>query len=132
MAFYEVLTDLIAGGILFQRYRALFLKKIKLKILLSNQMVATRRHQKVCSDAIIHSVSPLKYSFYVYWSRKTKLLSSRQYDCHNTTRSSLTASLNASLEKVFHLPTLGSISQKLVLRLYFWNSCIFDEHMYKQ
>jgi len=28
LEFYEVLTDLIAGGILFQRYRALFLKKV--------------------------------------------------------------------------------------------------------
>lgn len=59
MAFYEVLTDLIAGGILFQRYRALFLKKMKLKILLSNQIFATRRHQKVCLDAIINTVSVL-------------------------------------------------------------------------
>lgn len=64
MTFYKLLTDLIAEGILFQRYLALFLKK--LKIFLSTEMFATGRHQKVCLDAIINHLSASKYPFCVY------------------------------------------------------------------
>lgn len=81
VSLYE--TILVSNGILQTTYRfdsrrdsfpkipCIIPKKIKLKIFLSNQMFATRRHQKVCSDAIINNLSALKYPFSVYWSRKS-------------------------------------------------------------
>lgn len=133
-------TGLVSNGIWWSTYRfdsrrdsfpqiPCIIPKKKFKMLLSNQPFATGRHQKVCSDAIFNSLGALKYSFYAYWVRRTKLLSSRQHNCHNTTSSSLSAPFNTVLGKLLHFSALGSFSQKWVLQFYFLNSCIFDEHM---